>query len=166
MLRADALITGSWDQSLRFWDPRVETAEVSSHALPERVYSMDLVNNTLVVAMASRLFHIYDVRKMGEPAQTRESSLKFMTRSLACMADGQGEQLVRGLPPLGAERVTVPCLVFAGYAIGSVEGRIGVEYFDPSQEAQDKKYAFKCHRQTIDDVDHVWPVNALTFHPM
>jgi hypothetical protein len=87
----DALITGSWDQSLRFWDPRAETAEVSSHALPERVYSMDLVNNTLVVAMASRLFHIYDVRKMSEPAQTRESSLKFMTRSLACMADGQGE---------------------------------------------------------------------------
>jgi len=30
---------------------------------------------------------------------------------------------------------------------------------------QEKKYAFKCHRQTIDDVDHVWPVNALAFHP-
>ena len=88
--RTDVLITGSWDQSLRFWDPRAESAEVSSHAVPERVYQMDLVNNTLVVAMASRLFHIYDVRKMGEPAQTRESSLKFMTRSLACMADGQG----------------------------------------------------------------------------
>lgn len=92
------LITGSWDQSLRFWDPRVATAEVSSHALPERVYSMDLVNNTLVVAMASRLFHIYDIRKMSEPAQTRESSLKFMTRSLACMADGQGG-LVQSAPP-------------------------------------------------------------------
>ena len=52
---------------------------------------MDIVNNTLVVSMASRLFHIYDVRRMSEPAQTRESSLKFMTRSLACMADGQGE---------------------------------------------------------------------------
>ncbi|KAG8217019.1 WD40 repeat-like protein [Butyriboletus roseoflavus] len=134
----NALITGSWDQSLRFWDPRAETAEVLSHALPERVYNMDLVHNTLVVAMASRLFHIYDIRKMSEPAQTRESSLKFMTRSLACMADWAG----------------------------SVEGRIGVEYFDPSHEAQSKKYAFKCHRQTIDDVDHVWPVNALAFHPV
>jgi cell cycle arrest protein BUB3 len=47
-----------------------------------------------------------------------------------------------------------------------VEGRIGVEYFDPSPEAQDKKYAFKCHRQNIEDVDHVWPVNALAFHPV
>ncbi|KIJ59972.1 hypothetical protein HYDPIDRAFT_32701 [Hydnomerulius pinastri MD-312] len=138
----NVLITGSWDQSLRFWDARAQSAEVSTHTLPERVYNMDLVNNTLVVAMASRLFHIYDIRKMNEPAQTRESSLKFMTRSLACMVDGQG------------------------YAIGSVEGRIGVEYFDPSSEAQDKKYAFKCHRQTIEDVDHVWPVNALAFHPV
>ena len=53
-----------------------------------------------------------------------------------------------------------------GYATASVEGRIAVEYFDPSSEAQDKKYAFKCHRQTIDDVDHVWPVNSLAFHPV
>jgi hypothetical protein len=26
------------------------------------------------------------------PAQQRESSLKYMTRSLACMPDGEGEQ--------------------------------------------------------------------------
>lgn len=51
---------------------------------------MDLVNNNLVVAMASRLFHIYDIRKMDGPAQTRDSSLRFMTRAVACMADGQG----------------------------------------------------------------------------
>lgn len=79
---------------------------------------------------------------MSAPAQQRESSLKYMTRSLACMPDGQG------------------------YATASTEGRIAVEYFDPSPAVQEKKYAFKCHRQTIDDVDHVWPVNALTFHPV
>ncbi|KAI5984859.1 WD40 repeat-like protein [Pisolithus albus] len=138
----NALISGSWDLSLKLWDPRSSAADVSTHVLPERVYHMDLVNNTLVVSMASRLFHIYDIRKMSEPAQTRESSLKFMTRSLACMTDGKG------------------------YAIGSVEGRIGVEYFDPSPEVQDQKYAFKCHRQTIEEVDHVWPVNSLAFHPV
>ncbi|KIM56148.1 hypothetical protein SCLCIDRAFT_1147400 [Scleroderma citrinum Foug A] len=144
-------ITGSWDLSLKFWDPCAAASTlnantdttISTHALPEHVYHLDLINNTLVVGMASRLFHIYDIRKMGEPVQTRESSLKFMTRSLACMVDGKG-----------------------GYAISSVEGRIGVEYFDPSPEVQDQKYAFKCHRQTIDDVDHVWPVNALAFHPV
>ncbi|KAI0667190.1 WD40 repeat-like protein [Trametes maxima] len=138
----NVLITGSWDRTVRFWDSRASNTQQSSHQLPERVYSMDLVNNTLVVAMASRLFHIYDIRKMDSPEQARESSLKFMTRALACMSDGQG------------------------YATGSVEGRIAVEYFDPNPQAQEKKYAFKCHRQTIGDVDHVWPVNALAFHPV
>jgi hypothetical protein len=60
--------------------------------MPERIYHLDLVNNTLVVAMASRLFNIYDIRKMDMPAQQRESSLKYMTRSLACMPDREGEQ--------------------------------------------------------------------------
>jgi len=50
--------------------------------------------------------------------------------------------------------------------ISSVEGQISVEYFDPSPEVQGQKYAFKCHRLMIDDVDHVWPVNALAFHPV
>lgn len=53
-----------------------------------------------------------------------------------------------------------------GYATASTEGRIAVEYFDPSPASQEKKYAFKCHRQTVDDVDRVWPVNALAFHPV
>jgi len=139
---SNVLITGSWDRTIRFWDSRSSWPQQLSHNLPERVYQMDLSRNTLVVAMASRMFHIYDIRKMDAPAQQRESSLKFMTRSLACMVDGQG------------------------YATASTEGRIAVEYFDPSPEAQEKKYAFKCHRQTMDDIDHVWPVNSLAFHPI
>lgn len=47
----------------------------------------------------------------------------------------------------------------------SVEGRIAVEYYDTAPEIQAKKYAFKCHRQTVDGVDNVWPVNAVAFHP-
>jgi cell cycle arrest protein BUB3 len=155
----DAIITGSWDRTIRFWDPRAATTQQSSHQLPERVYFMDTVGHYLVVALASRLFHIFDVRKMDAPEQTRESSLKFLTRALACMSDGQGM--------LFSERYDVVLSLnsLLGYATASVEGRIAVEYFDPSSAAQEKKYAFKCHRQTIDDVDHVWPVNTLAFHP-
>ncbi|KAF8907800.1 WD40-repeat-containing domain protein [Mucidula mucida] len=138
----NALISGSWDLSVRFWDPRAQSAHQSTEKMPERVYNMDLVGNMLVVAMASRLVRIYDTRKMDTVLHERDSSLKYLTRSLACMTDGQG------------------------YAMASTEGRIAVEYFDPSPAMQEKKYAFKCHRQTIDGVDHVWPVNALAFHPI
>lgn len=51
-----------------------------------------------------------------------------------------------------------------GYACSSIEGRVALEYFDA--EAQSKKYAFKSHRQVINDTEVVYPVNALAFHPM
>ena len=158
----DAIITGSWDRTVRFWDPRAPTAQQSSYQLPERVYLMDTVGHGLVVALASRLFHIFDVRKMDKPEQTRESSLKFLTRALACMSDGEGALSLTFKFYL---YIKSRLFQFLGYATASVEGRIAVEYFDPSPAVQEKKYAFKCHRQTIDDVDHVWAVNALAFHP-
>ena len=164
----DQLISGSWDRTLRFWDSRASTALQSTHALPERVYGMDSSGTTLVVAMASRLFHIYDVRRMDSPAQVRESSLKFLTRGIACMADGQGLFIQR--PQLLGASQSTP--ISSGYAVGSVEGRISVEFFDPSPEAQKKKYAFKCHRQSVKnketdkDEEHVWPVNTIAFHPV
>jgi len=105
--------------------------------------------------MASRALQIYDLRSLTtfaiesegnkvelEPWQRRESSLKFMTRVVACMPND------------------------AGYASSSIEGRVAVEWFDPSTESQDRKYAFKCHRQNVDGVDVVYPVNALAFHPI
>ena len=106
--------------------------------------------------MASRALHIYDLESLAkfshsdasgsktemEPWQRRESSLKFMTRAVACMPND------------------------AGYASSSIEGRVAVEWFDPSADSQSRKYAFKCHRQTVDGVDVVYPVNALTFHPI
>jgi hypothetical protein len=59
---------------------------------------MDTVGHRLVLALASRLFHIFDLRKMDTPEQTRESSLKFLTRALACMSDGQGTHLTPTFP--------------------------------------------------------------------
>ena len=51
-----------------------------------------------------------------------------------------------------------------GYVLSSIEGRVAVEYLDPSQEVQKKKYAFKCHRLKEDGIEHVYPVNAISFH--
>ncbi|KTW30866.1 hypothetical protein T552_00576 [Pneumocystis carinii B80] len=136
------LITGSWDKTIRQWDSRSNNKSVNINSLPQKVFSMDSVDYKLVVAMANRIVYIYDLRNMNEPLQQRESSLKFMTRVVKCMPDGQG------------------------YVTSSIEGRISVEFFDPSPESQIRKYAFKCHRQVHDGIDNVYPVNALAFHPI
>lgn len=61
---------------------------------------MDISGSKLVVAMAERNVHVYDVRKLDEPEQRRESALKYMTRDVACMADGKGKG--PGLPTLSS----------------------------------------------------------------
>jgi len=79
---------------------------------------------------------------MTEPQQRRESSLKYQTRCARIFPDN------------------------TGYALGSIEGRVAIEYFDPSPEEQARKYAFKCHRTVTGGVQTVWPVNAISFHPI
>ena len=52
----------------------------------------------------------------------------------------------------------------SGYVVSSIEGRVAVEYLDPSAEAQKKKYAFKCHRMKENGIENIYPVNAISFH--
>lgn len=60
------------------------------------------------------------------------------------------------------------CYYFAtpGYVLSSIEGRVAVEYFDPSPEIQKRKYAFKCHRIKEKEIELIYPVNAIAFHNM
>ncbi|TPX38029.1 hypothetical protein SmJEL517_g00022 [Synchytrium microbalum] len=139
--KTNMVITGSWDKSVKTWDPRTPS-HLSQTDLPAKVFAMSTADTKVVISMAQRLIHIYDIRNMSETLQQRESSLKFMTRVVKCMPNGEG------------------------YASGSIEGRVAVEFFDPSEAVQAKKYAFKCHRQMSEGVDNVYPVNALAYHPV
>jgi cell cycle arrest protein BUB3 len=33
-------------------------------------------------------------------------------------------------------------------------------------DLQAKKFAFKCHRRKVGEVEHVYPVNSIAFHPV
>lgn len=55
----------------------------------------------------------------GAVEQKRESSLKYQTRCIHCYPDGRG------------------------YALGSVEGRVAMEFFEQTPQEQANKYAFK-----------------------
>ena len=145
------LISGSWDSTLHIHHLSNPSDPPVILSLPNKPFSLSLTPTRLVVAMASRALHIYKLADLAsepaasgiEPWQRRESSLKFMTRAVACMPNDEG------------------------YASSSIEGRVAVEWFDPSTASQSRKYAFKCHRQSSPEgIDVVYPVNALAFHPV
>jgi cell cycle arrest protein BUB3 len=56
---------------------------------------MDILDDKLVVAMGNRHIYIYDVRNMSETLQKRESSLKYMTRAIACLPTKDGKDIIR-----------------------------------------------------------------------
>lgn len=84
------VISGSWDKTVKLYDHRNTSARVSTSQVPHKVFSMDSVGNLLVVGMAGRAVHVYDIRNMTEPFQRRESSLKYMTRTVRCIPTGEG----------------------------------------------------------------------------
>ncbi|KND88729.1 Mitotic checkpoint protein BUB3.2 [Tolypocladium ophioglossoides CBS 100239] len=146
------LVSASWDCSLNIHnlkDPSSETIKIS---LPGKPHAVAASPSKVVVAMTGRIINIYDLDTMKEmfasggkelkPWQQRESSLRFLTRAVACMPND------------------------AGYATSSIEGRVAVEWFEDTAESQARKFAFKCHRQAAPDGDGdvVYAVNALAFH--
>ncbi|GAB4822734.1 hypothetical protein N2152v2_009780 [Parachlorella kessleri] len=138
------LVTGSWDGTLRLWDPRQPGGQglLAKIQLQGKVYTMSASDSRLVVGSSGRHVDIFDIRRLesGQAEQRRESSLKYQTRCIRCFTDGQG------------------------YALSSVEGRVAMEWFDLGDEAQAKKYAFKCHRKNEGGKDVVYPVNAIAFN--
>mmetsp|Transcript_63818 Transcript_63818/g.201881 ORF Transcript_63818/g.201881 Transcript_63818/m.201881 type:complete len:245 (+) Transcript_63818:84-818(+) len=141
---AGLVVSGSWDMTVKAWDPRASPDQrcVATLGLPGKAFSLSVVQDKLVVATGGRRVNIYDMRNLSTPLQERESSLKYQTRCIRIYPDA------------------------TGYAMSSVEGRVAMEYFDTGEEAQAKKYAFKCHRRNEGGRDIVYPVNAVAFHPV
>lgn len=157
--------------------------------LPAKPLALTLTPERIVVAMAERLVYVWRLEGLKggrqgweEPEQKRESALKGVTRAVEGMKDGLGgfslfrppwpilssvytedvpvshplDLTSRGLTPLSCS--------FPGWAACSVDGRIAVEYFAPSDQA--KKYAYKAHRlASKTDGDAVFAINALSYHP-
>uniref|UniRef100_A0A2K5ZA64 Mitotic checkpoint protein BUB3 n=1 Tax=Mandrillus leucophaeus TaxID=9568 RepID=A0A2K5ZA64_MANLE len=101
---------------------------------PEKVYTLSVSGDRLIVGTTGHL------RNMSYVQQRRESSLKYQTRCIRAFPNKQA------------------------YVLSSIEGRVAVEYLDPSPEVQKKKYAFKCHRLKENNIQQIYPVNAISFH--
>lgn len=138
--KVNGIVTGSWDKTVKLWDSREKNCCGTYEQSNGKVYSMSVVEEKLVVATSERKVLIWDLRNMGNYIMRRESSLKYQTRCLRCFPNKEG------------------------YVMSSIEGRVAVEYFDPDAEVQKKKFAFKCHRVKENNVELIYPVNAISFH--
>lgn len=135
-------ITGGWDGNVKVWDSR-SSRNIGIYPQPDKIYSLDICGDLLVVGTAGRRVLVWDLRNMCYAQQRRESSLKFQTRCIRCFSNKEG------------------------FVLSSIEGRVAVEWLDVSPAAQKKKYAFKCHRSKTESssgLEQIYPVNAISFH--
>lgn len=170
------IASAGWDKNFYLWDVESNTKKpIVELKLPGKAFSIDVdpsIGSRIAIATSGRRLVIIDIT-MDEnniPSATivldRESSLKYQSRVCRFFPDG------------------------SGLAVGSIEGRVAIEFLDElgvsckgeffnyftsiSSEILTrvypfikhvntgmKKYAFKCHRSD----DTVYPVNAIAFHP-
>ncbi|ORX91111.1 WD40 repeat-like protein [Basidiobolus meristosporus CBS 931.73] len=101
--------TGSWDKTVKYWDTRSPTP-VGTVNLPERCYAMDSTFPLMVVGTAERHILVFNLNNPTTPYKTLTSPLKWQTRSISCFPNS------------------------AGYLVGSIEGRIGVQYVEDKDQ--------------------------------
>jgi len=133
------VVTGSWDKTLKYWPTATmgDCKAAASVTLSERIYAMDVKDETAVVACADRVIHTFDLRSPTVPIKTHQSPLRHQIRTVALFHD------------------------LKGYAIGSIEGRVHIHHY---AEADAKSnFAFKCHRDPNNQ--DIYAVNQIVFHP-
>lgn len=137
-LNETIVASASWNSQFCLWNVETNT-RLATLELPGKAFGMDVdgPHQRVLVATSGRRIVVIDCSDSSKPqiVVDRESSLKFQTRCIAVFPN-------------------------TGLALGSVEGRVGVEYLEELGQPG-KKYAFKCHRVG----DTVYPVNCIRFHP-
>ncbi|KAF9969467.1 hypothetical protein BGZ65_011911 [Modicella reniformis] len=104
---------------------------------------MDSVFPILIAGTAERHVVVYNLNNPTTPFKSLTSPLKWQTRTISCFING------------------------TGYAIGSIEGRVAMQYVEDKDSTQN--FSFKCHReggQTPRDQATVYSVNSIQWHPI
>ena len=111
--------------------------------------------HALVVGTADRMLHVFDLRESKKIVEF-QSPLPYQTRCVSIFSDKNG------------------------FAVGCIEGRVGVEYFSElskkntgnnTRDPKSPNFVFKCHRHKRDEssvntITDVYSVNDIAFHPL
>ncbi|KAK4175966.1 putative poly(A)+ RNA export protein [Triangularia setosa] len=140
------LVSGSWDKTLRFWDPRRQPNPIVTVNLSERVWVMDGSGTTLIAGTADNKLHVFNLGTM-----TQSSAIKPFK-----VVDS----------PLGDPQIKCLAVQHSGksWALGSIGGRAAFQHTVTA--AKNKNYTFRCHRQestTRSSTTEIYSVNALAF---
>ncbi|XP_050671326.1 protein Rae1 [Leptidea sinapis] len=140
------LMTASWDKTLKFWDSRT-SVPIMAINLTERCYCADVEYPLAVVGLADRAICLYSLE--GKPSEVKrvDSPLKYQHRCVAVFRDKKTKQP-------------------AGFALGSVEGRVAIQYVNPANPKDN--FTFKCHRSagSTGNFQDIYAVNDIAFHPV
>ncbi|KAJ5079754.1 mRNA export factor [Anaeramoeba ignava] len=127
------LITGGWDKAIRFWDLRQPNL-VFEYTQIQKIFSMDVKYPLLVAADSQRKIYSFDITSTPSLYNTIDSPMKYQTRVVRIFNEKDG------------------------YAIGSIDGRVGINYLTDSSPS----FQFRCHRNQKHEV---FGINDISFHP-
>jgi mRNA export factor len=140
------IMTGSWDKTLKFWDLRSPNP-IMSISVPERIYCADVVYPMAVVGTANQGLIVYSLENQPTEFKRIDSPLKFQFRCVSIFMDKKSPN-------------PQPC----GFALGSIEGRVAIQYVSPTNPRDN--FTFKCHRSTeTNGSQDIFAVNDIAFHP-
>ncbi|KAG9238066.1 WD40-repeat-containing domain protein [Amylocarpus encephaloides] len=137
---APMVVTGSWDKTIKYWDLRTELP-VATADCKERVYSLDVNEDVMVVATAGEKICLVDLKNPGLITDFRPSSLTSQTRVVKVSRDRKA------------------------FVVGGIEGRVAYQTIDLKDTKAN--FSFKCHRQEVaTKTTEIYAVNALCIHPI
>mmetsp|Transcript_7058 Transcript_7058/g.8000 ORF Transcript_7058/g.8000 Transcript_7058/m.8000 type:complete len:222 (+) Transcript_7058:1-666(+) len=113
------LYTGSWDKSFKIWDERSSNKE-TVREVHDKVYALSTCRNKVIVGMANNKVVVYDTRSSRDLEYEGDTSLGvYQIRCIQSMPSG------------------------VGYAAGSTEGRIAIEYFPDTKPQDASNFSYK-----------------------
>ncbi|XP_010532631.1 PREDICTED: mitotic checkpoint protein BUB3.3 [Tarenaya hassleriana] len=133
------VVSAGLDEKIKVWDARQRKSLVYATSTCAAVGCMAISGFNLVVCIEAYML-IYDLRNLQQPFQSCPSQVDVPIRCVT----------------------SVPCS--RGYAVGSVDGRVALDFADTASSSE-IKYTFRCHPKSKNGKLYLASVNGIEFNP-